>query len=72
MLQYVLIYFIRNKDKITSASVELTQTRHSHSNSFSTPGAQMTKMSRGFYREGQKATYAYATCKPLFLAVAEI
>ena len=45
----------------TSASVELTQTRQLFH------GAHI---SRGFYRESQKATYA--ACKPLFLAVAEI
>ena len=50
----------------TSASVELTQTRHSHSKQLFHGG----QISQCFYREGQKATYA--ACKPLFLAVAEI
>ena len=51
---------------ITSASVELTQTCHSHSKQLFHGG----QISQCFYREGQKATYA--ACKPLFLAVAEI
>jgi len=50
----------------TSASVELTQTRHSYSKQFFHGG----QISRGFYRERQKATYG--ACKRLFLAVAEI
>jgi len=47
------------KEKLTSASVELTQTRHSHSK-------QLLQGDRFqcFYREGQKASYA--ACKPLF------
>jgi len=52
--------------RITSASVELTQTRHSHSKQLFHGG----QISRGFYRELQKATYG--ACKRLFLAVAEI
>ena len=54
------------KQKITSASVELTQTRHSHSKQLFQGGDRF----QCFYREGQKASYA--ACKPLFLAVAEI
>ena len=50
----------------TSASVELTQTRHSHFKEL----FQWGQISQGLYREGQKASYA--ACKPLFLAVAEI
>ena len=44
----------------TSASVELTQTRHSYSKQLFHGG----QISQCFYREGQKATYA--ACKPLF------
>jgi len=63
----IVLLKVNKKDKIVkNASVELTQTRHSHSKQLF-HGAQI---SRGFYREGQKATYA--ACKPLFLAVAEI
>jgi len=51
---------------ITSASVELTQTRHSHSKQLFHGG----QISRRFYKERQKATYG--ACKRLFLAVAEI